>query len=787
MKKTITLIFAVLFLAVQLISVSAQEKGIPSVVVSEPALYVHAVSSSDDTEAWHKWQSIHDEDFQEEKPNEKYFFLPSSAGKNSVDVYNGYDEEVILNGVKIPSHTTEPVPYEAGVSYSVTVGTDSYTLTLMNSNAEAAIYINNPDADGSGLDLISYLGVDKSRSAAATGAIVTPDGSIDNTGIKKIKGRGNTSWEKPKKSYNITYDKDVVIAGMDKTKKVAIVANYQDDSLSRNRILYDLSDAVGLPYAPDSRYVDFYANGYYWGSYLLSEKIDSGSLLPKIENSDYLNDDNTIKENFDFVVEVNPSAGDDDYWFNSNGMKITIVSPEIDPGEPGYDEVKKHVKEKFDHFYAATSSSGNLSETADIESLAGLYLINELGKNWDSGAASTFFTCRQDNNGVYKFYGSPVWDYDNSMGNATGVLDDLRSIGLTDYEEYTGWWCQHKGKSGAEDQQSDNIIARISQHPEIQAAVPVIWFEEFMPALEHFAGNQYNSQIETELKTRDEYFDLIQDSAQMNYASGWLLRTSPWIADHSALNKAIYDPATQKMIIDAAVTNYEQVFADMFNYAADWMLSRAAWLSEQFAHDYLIDDKDTPVCPGDDTCPITPFTDTDRNEWYHDGVHWALEKAIMNGTSDSTFEPMASTTRAMIVTMLWRMEGSPQVDGNMAFKDVPDGQWYTDAIRWAALNGIVTGYDEDTFGTNDSVTREQLATILYRSAQSKGQGFTGAWSFPLNFKDADQVSEWADEAMHWMTMNGIIQGVSDRELSPQDDAVRAQVATMLMRFNEKIS
>ena len=313
MKKTITLIFAVLFLAVQLISVSAQEKGIPSVVVSEPALYVHAVSSSDDTEAWHKWQSIHDEDFQEEKPNEKYFFLPSSAGKNSVDVYNGYDEEVILNGVKIPSHTTEPVPYEAGVSYSVTVGTDSYTLTLMNSNAEAAIYINNPDADGSGLDLISYLGVDKSRSAAATGAIVTPDGSIDNTGIKKIKGRGNTSWEKPKKSYNITYDKDVVIAGMDKTKKVAIVANYQDDSLSRNRILYDLSDAVGLPYAPDSRYVDFYANGYYWGSYLLSEKIDSGSLLPKIENSDYLNDDNTIKENFDFVVEVNPSAGDDDY------------------------------------------------------------------------------------------------------------------------------------------------------------------------------------------------------------------------------------------------------------------------------------------------------------------------------------------------------------------------------------------------------------------------------------------------------------------------------------------
>ena len=109
-----------------------------------------------------------------------------------------------------------------------------------------------------------------------------------------------------------------------------------------------------------------------------------------------------------------------------------------------------------------------------------------------------------------------------------------------------------------------------------------------------------------------------------------------------------------------------------------------------------------------------------KNEWYHDGVHWALEEGVMNGTSDSTFEPMTATTRAMIITMIWRMEGSPQADASVTFKDVQDGQWYTDAIKWAASNGIVTGYDSDTFGTNDSVTREQLATILYRSAKSKG-------------------------------------------------------------------
>ncbi len=192
------------------------------------------------------------------------------------------------------------------------------------------------------------------------------------------------------------------------------------------------------------------------------------------------------------------------------------------------------------------------------------------------------------------------------------------------------------------------------------------------------------------------------------------------------------------------------------------------------------------VCPKDDTCPMTPFTDTDRNAWYHDGVHWALEKSVMNGISNNTFQPMTSTTRAMLVTMLWRMEGSPHVNYQMSFKDVPDGKWYTEAIRWAASTGIVNGYDKETFGIKDPVTREQLATILYRSAQAKGLGFTGGWAFQLNFDDADQVSDWADEAMHWMVMTGIINGVSDKELSPKTDASRAQVATMLMRFDNQV-
>ena len=340
MKKTILFLLSLLLIAVMLPVTGAAaaedtETAVPSAFASKPALYVHAVSGSADTEAWQAWQSVHDEDFEVAAENEKYFFLPSSANKNTVDVYNGFDTAVILNGVEIPAKTTGAVPYEPYTPYQVAADGQNITLTLMNSGAEGAIYVNNPDADGSGTDLMSYLNDDKSNSASAAGAIVTPDGRIDNTAVKKIKGRGNTSWSKPKKGYNITYDKKVSIAGMEKNKKYSILPNYQDDMLSRNRILYDLSDAVGLPYASDSRYVDFYVNGFYWGSYLMCEKVEPGSLVPEVSDDGFLNKDGTIKEDFPFIAEVDASATDGDYYVVTNNMKITIKSPEVDPGEPG--------------------------------------------------------------------------------------------------------------------------------------------------------------------------------------------------------------------------------------------------------------------------------------------------------------------------------------------------------------------------------------------------------------------------------------------------------------------
>lgn len=550
------------------------------------ALYAHAVLNSEDTQAWQSWQSAHDEDFNEINSDKKYFFLPSSADSEKVDIYNAYSSAITVNGVKIESKTTATVPYKTKEEYSVRAGGKNFKLIFMKSTAESAVYINNDNADGNGTELITYLNSDKSNSASAAAAITDADGTLENADVKKIKGRGNSTWGKAKKPYNITFKDNVTIGSMDKCKKFSMLANYQDDSLSRNRFLYDLSDAVDMPYASDSRYVDFYSDGYYWGSYQMCQKIDTGktNLLNDIDDTGYLNDDGSINENFQFVCEVDASANDDDYHFtSSSGNPITIKTPELAPGDKGYDEVKNYVKDKFDTFYnAIKSSSANLADYADVDSVTKIYLINELGKNWDSGVSSLYFTYKQDENGDWKFFGSPVWDYDNSLGNARGVEWELGNIGVNDYENYSGWWCKYKGK-GKNSRNTNNVMNLISRNKAVLEAAPQVWFEDFVPAMQTFMSSGVS---EGEIYSSDVYYSYIKGSAEMNYTSGWYINTGSWIADHSKLNVATFDYSTGKYTVSNTTTTYNNDFDGMYNYCTDWFTSRAAWLSSQMYADY---------------------------------------------------------------------------------------------------------------------------------------------------------------------------------------------------------
>ena len=179
---------------------------------------------------------------------------------------------------------------------------------------------------------------------------------------------------------------------------------------------------------------------------------------------------------------------------------------------------------------------------------------------------------------------------------------------------------------------------------------------------------------------------------------------------------------------------------------------------------------------------VRPFTDVKQGDWFYNAVYHCFDKGYFKGVSETKFDPQGTMTRAMFATVLYRMAGEPTVTGENKFADVKGGQWYTDAILWATQAGIVDGYGDGNFGVDDPITREQMVTMLYRYAQSKGQGFQGLWSFKLDFPDAGDVSDWALEAMSWMVMNGVIKG-KDGKLAPGATATRAEVAQLIMNFD----
>lgn len=172
------------------------------------------------------------------------------------------------------------------------------------------------------------------------------------------------------------------------------------------------------------------------------------------------------------------------------------------------------------------------------------------------------------------------------------------------------------------------------------------------------------------------------------------------------------------------------------------------------------------------------FDDVIKTDWFYNAVKYVSDANLMNGTADRIFSPDADMSRAMVVTVLWRMQGSPEPTATGAFSDVPDGQWYSKAVYWANEKGIVQGY-AGKFDPASAITREQLAAILYRYAGSPAT--SGALDA---FTDASAVSSWAQTALCWTVEKKIIGGVTDTQLSPQTTATRAQVATILHRMSQ---
>ena len=185
---------------------------------------------------------------------------------------------------------------------------------------------------------------------------------------------------------------------------------------------------------------------------------------------------------------------------------------------------------------------------------------------------------------------------------------------------------------------------------------------------------------------------------------------------------------------------------------------------------------------GEQSAWQNPFKDVAADDWFFEDVMYVAENGLMEGTDSDKFSPDGATSRAMVVTTLWRMAGEPKATGKTSFPDVEDGKWYSEAVNWAAENNIAKGYDNGRFGANDPVTREQLATFLYNYAKHKGYDVTPTGDL-TNFTDQNEIAGYALPAMQWAVGENLIEGYKAK-LTPKAPAKRAQFAAILHRFHK---
>ena len=187
----------------------------------------------------------------------------------------------------------------------------------------------------------------------------------------------------------------------------------------------------------------------------------------------------------------------------------------------------------------------------------------------------------------------------------------------------------------------------------------------------------------------------------------------------------------------------------------------------------------------EDGCPSAGYKDVPGNAWYHQYVDYALSHQYMTGTAKNVFSPDSTVTRAQVATILYAKKGKPAVTSSTSFSDVRKGEWYYDPVQWCSGYGLVAGYPNGTFGPSDAITREQLVAILYQFAQKEGKN---TWNLEtlVRYSDASSVSNYAQPAMRWAVSIGLIQGTDSRTLSPKKTATRAEIAVVLKAFDEKV-
>ena len=565
-------------------------------------LYAYAGTEVAGTNAWQRWDEVN---------GTRYFYLPASASDTEVVILNTYAADVLVNGVVIPAGEYATVPYTDGTAI-ICGGATTQTLKVMKSDAEGALYINSADGmttkndagvkteEDATFDLYAFMtsGTKNQETGKLAGAVADATGvDEEETTVKKLKGRGNSTWQLAKKPFNITYDENITVDGM-KGKKWSLLANAQDSSLLRNRLVYDLANEVNMHYACDSRFVDWFVNGDYKGSYQLTQKIEMGknTVMPDLtepEVEDVIDEEtgDTIaypKENFDFILELdtatNAANAGDLTFTTTRGQVMTHKTPD-EPAEEQVAFMRLKYQAVEDALYG--NDLATLATLVDINDFARAYLVNEVAKNLDSGVTSCYFVYDSDNE---IFYMSPVWDYDNALGNSVSIAERHDDAGKAlDLTRPDGWYAKELMHFDADFTGGRSVFSQACYMTStvdgktFMDIVKDVWAADFADTAAVLAGEA--EAANGRLQSAEGYLASLAKSGAWNYSyGGWQLSNNTnntWISPHKTL--VMYDYDAEANTFTTSTKSYDETTLEgQANYAADWMLSRINWISAQF-------------------------------------------------------------------------------------------------------------------------------------------------------------------------------------------------------------
>lgn len=578
-------------------------------------------------------------------------FLPTTASSSKVVLYNSFSTSITVNGTEIQSGKYAEVSYTPNQEYTISNGKK---LTIYKSTADGALYVNNTGDfasidDNGALSMINKLYSDKEAgeiAAGNAGALADSNG-VKDVAVKKIKGRGNSTWVSAnKKSFNVTFTDNINAFGFTQGKKFSLLANFKDPSLSRNKILYELADLMGVKYSPDAATVDLYMNGLYMGSYLMCQKVDVGSKelvndLGKTLLEDLYTDSasgkvpesaaETIKSSgFSFLMELDSNAGTGDFYTTVDTQKITIKEPEYlnDDGSIPTDAVTKAAQEfvqtKYAELNTAMSNTSitleDLNKIIDVESLVKYYLINEIAKNYDIGVSSTYLVYNYTKG---KFYISPLWDMDVTTGNCK-VTD-------TNYQSYEGNWTDNTNEGTG-----NKFMALVFNNPQVQSAARKLWTGSYYTTLTNYIDTLTTKATSVEGSLNCNY-------TKWNYPYGFQGKYSDNVQALTSLNVATYNPSDNTYTVASSSTSYETTAVGQTQYVSDWLKSRVAWMSKKY-NTYTIagltgwsgdSDKATMTYNGDGTHTYTFTSAADPT--------YGIKIYTDNGLSDDISAPQNST------------------------------------------------------------------------------------------------------------------------------------------------